>query len=207
MRPSPAISVLMISCFVVAVVAVLYSLASCTNGFRFNYRFDVVRFVISGDIPPAVGPAPNIHIDSNLRVSGMMGGTVKTSKPYSIGIDYTDATFTAAEMVFTNVTVTYADGTIDPGAAALNLPLRIKARPYESTNSGAGGRIFTTKVRVISGRIPGAITRDMPFTLRLDGKLINDDGSETPFAVEYTYDAVTDERTRSWGEVMQDTGW
>ena len=204
MRPSPSLSMLLISCFVVAVVVVLYALASCTNGFRFNYRMDTVRFVGAGAIAPALGPAPNIHIDTNLRVSSMIGGTVTTSRPYSIGIDYTDTTFTASEMVFTSVTVTYSDGTSDPGAAALDLPLRIQARPYESTNSGTGGRIFTTKMRVISGRIPGVIKHDMPFTLRLEGKLVNDDGSEAPFAIERSFDVITDERTRPWGEVMQD---
>lgn len=102
------------------------------------------------------------------------------------------------------MTVTYADGTEDPGAAAIKLPLRFKARSSEAINSVTGGRIVKTRLRTISGRIPGTITRDMPFKLRLEGKLVKDDGSEIPFAIEREYDVVTDKSTKPWGEVMQD---
>jgi hypothetical protein len=193
MRPAPVLSILLTACFLVT---------SCKDAG--SYKFDTVRFVVSGTNPPAAGPAPNIHIDTGTQVSGMLGGTVKTSKPYSIGIDYTDVTSTFAAVEFTHVTVTYADGTNDPEAAALKLPLRIQARPIEITNSGAGGRIVKTKLRGISGKIPGAITRDMPFTLGLEGKLIKEDGSEIPFAIKLKYEVVTDKSTKRWGEVMQD---
>lgn len=176
---------------------------SCMGGG--DYKFDTVIFRPAGKIPPAAGPAPGIHIDTNMQVSGLMGGTVKTSKPYSIGIDYTDVTFTFAEIEFTEVTVTYADGTTDPGAAALKMPLRIQARPYEAVNSVAGGAIVKTRMRVISGNIPGAINRDMAFTLRLEGKLVKDDGSRIPFTIKRAYDVVTDKSTRPWAEVMRDS--
>lgn len=190
-----------------ALVAILLTVCfletSCKHGG--DYKIDTVTFRASGAVPPAAGSAPNVHIDTNMKVSGMLGGTVETSKPYSIAIDYTDETFTIAAAEFTNVTVTHADGTNDPGAAALKLPLRILARPVETVNSVAGGRIVKTNLRVISGKIPGAITRDMSFTLRLEGKLIKDDGSNIPFAFECKYDVVTEKNTKPWGEVMQDT--
>lgn len=134
----------------------------------------------------------------------MMGGTVETSKPYSIGVDYTDVTFTFSEAVFTKVTVTYADGTKDPGATALKLPFRIQARPHESVNSTSGGGIVKTKMRVISGDIPGAITRDEPLTLLLEGELIKDDGSKIPFRIKRDYEVEKDTSTKPWGEVMSD---
>ena len=59
-----------------------------------------------------------------------------------------------------------------------------------------------TKLRVISGKIPGVITRDMPFTLRLEGNLIKNDGSKIPFAIKHKYDVVRDKSTRTWSEVM-----
>lgn len=193
MRPISVLSILLTACCLVA---------SCKGGG--NYEFDTVTFVVAGAIPPAAGPAPNIHINTNTKVSGLAGGTVESSKPYSIGIDYTDTAFIFAEAEFTKVAVTFGDGMNDPGAAAVKLPLRIQARPYEPTNSVAGGRIVKTKMRVISGKIPGAITRDEPFTLRLEGKLIKDDGSKVPFAIKREYDVVTDKSTKPWGEVMQD---
>lgn len=193
MRQSIVLSILLTACFLVS---------SCKGGG--DYKVDTVTFVISGTLPPAAGPAPNIHIDTNTKASGMTGGTVKSRKPYSVGIDFTDETFTYAEAEITKVTVTYDDGSSDPGAAALQLPLSIRARPYETTNSVSGGRIVKTKVRVISGKIPGSITRDEPLTLRLEGNLIKDDGSKIPFAIKHEYNVVTDKSTKPWGEVMQD---
>ena len=172
------------------------------GGGGLSYKVDTVTFVAVAPVQPAAGPQPNVHIDTNMKMSGMFGGTIKTSAPYSIGIDYTDETFTYAEAEFTKVVVSYDDGTDDPGAVAQKLPLRIAARPHETTNSVAGGRIVKTKLRVISGKIPGVITRDMPFTLRLEGNLIKNDGSKIPFAIKHKYDVVRDKSTRTWSEVM-----
>ncbi len=169
-----------------------------------DYKFDTVTFVISKPIPPAAGPQPGIHIDTNTKVSSITGGTVKSTKPYAIAVDFTDDTFTYAEAEFTKVTVTYADGTNDPGAAALKLPISIPARRYETTNSMAGGRIVKTKLRVISGKIPGSITRDKPLTLRIEGNLIKDDGTKIPFAIKQNYTVTIDKTTKPWGDVMQD---
>lgn len=192
-----------------ATLALLCSCAlvcSCNQGnaggVGLSYKCDTVMFVPAGPVQPAAGPQPNIHIDTNIKMSGMFGGTIKTTAPYSLGIDYTDETFTYAEAEFTKVVVSYDDGTDDPGAAALKFPLRIPARPYESVNSVAGGRIVKTKLRVISGKIPGVITRDKPITLRIEGRLIKDDGTKVPFAIKCKYDVVRDKSTKPWSEVM-----
>lgn len=197
-----------------ATLALICLLCSCAlipscnqgnaGGRGLSYKVDTVTFVAVAPVPPAAGPQPNVHIDTNMKMSGMFGGTIKTSAPYSIGIDYTDETITCAAAEFTKLGVSYDDGTDDPGAAAQKLPLRIAARPYETTNSMAGGRIVKTKLRVVSGKIAGVITRDMPFTLRLEGSLIKDDGTKIPFAIEHKYDVVRDKGTRPWSEVMSD---
>ena len=174
--------------------------ASCKNGT--DYKFDTVTFKLSGDVMPAAGPQPNVHVDTNMKMSGMFGGTVKTSSPYSIGVDYTDETFTFAEAEFSKIVVSYDDGTNDPGIAALKLPLRIPARPHESTNSADGGRIVKTKLQVISGKIPGVISRDKPVTLMIEGHLIKNDGVKVPFVIKHKYEVIRDKSTKSWSEVM-----
>jgi hypothetical protein len=186
---------------VALLLTVCFLATSCKHGG--DYQFDTVTFRVSEADPP-LGSAPNVHIDTNLTVSGMWGGTVRTSKPYSIGLEYTDETFTCAAAEIARVSVTYADGTTDPGAAALTLPVRFPSRTYECTNSVAGGRIVKTNLRVISGKIPGAVTRDQPFALRVEGKLIRDDSTSIPFAVQCKYEVVTNKTTKPWGEVMQD---
>jgi hypothetical protein len=65
-----------------------------------------------------------------------------------------DDTFTFAAAGFTTVTVTYADGTIDPGVAALKPPMRVQARPHESHNSTSDG-VVVTKSRMIQTEFPG----------------------------------------------------
>jgi hypothetical protein len=192
MKPIAALLVLLPCCVVVS---------ACGGG---AYKIDTVTFVASGSTPPAAGPTPNIHIDTNVKVSGLAGGTVRSRKPYSIGIDYTDETFTFAAAEVTKLTITDAGGVNDPGAAALELPLRIAARPYEAVNSVAGGRIVKTQLRVISGSVPGVITRDKPVTVVLEGRLIKEDGTGVPFAISHEYDVVADKSTKPWREVMQD---
>ena len=167
-----------------------------------SYKCDTVLFVPVAPIPPAAGPQPNIHIDTNVKMSSMFGGTIKTSPPYSIGIDYSDETFTYAEAEFTKLVVTYNDGTDDPGATAQKLPLRFAARPYEATNSVAGGRIEKTRLLVISGKISGVISQDKPFTLQLEGNFIKNDGSKIPFAIKHKYEVQRDKSIKSWSEVM-----
>ncbi len=199
MKTTPALLFLLLSCALVP---------SCKRGgapsSSTSYKVDTVTFVVSSAITPAAGPAPEIYIDTNTKLSGLVGGTVESSKPYSVGIDYTDDTFTFAAAEVTNVGVTYDDGTNDPGAAALKLPLRIPARPYETTNSVAGGRIVKTKLRIISAKIPNAISQDKPFTILIEGHLIKDNGTRIPFAINREYDVVKDTATKAWGDVMQD---
>ncbi len=199
MKTSPTLLFLLLSCALVPSCKRTGAPSSTTS-----YKVDTVTFIVSSTIPPAAGPVPKIHIDTNIKLSGLTGGSVKSSKPYSVGIDYTDTTFTFAAAEFTKVGISYDDGSIDPGTAALKLPLRILARPYDSINSVAGGAIVKTKLRVISGEIPGAISRDEPFTLRIEGHLIKDNGTKVPFAINREYDVVKDKATKAWGDVMQD---
>lgn len=90
------------------------------------------------------------------------------------------------------MTVTYADGTKDPGAAALRLPMRFHGREHESYNSMAGGAVVVTKSRMIQAEFPGSITRDEPFTLFIEGCFTKDDGTTIPFTIKEQYEISRD---------------
>lgn len=166
-----------------------------------NYKYDMVSFDASGIMPATTTPLPEIEIDTNVS-AGMLGGDVKSNKPYDILAHYMDDTFTFASVEFTAVTVTYADGTLDPGAAAFKLPMSFQGRPYESHNSMAGGVVVANKSRIIQAELPGAITRDEAFTLLIEGKLTKDDGTVIPFRIKEKYDISRDKRTESWADFV-----
>ena len=162
-----------------------------------NVKYDMVTFKAVGLMPTATTPVPDIAIDTNVT-AGMMGGAVKSKKPYDIQAHYMDNTFTFASAEFTKVTVTYADGTIDSGVAALKLPMRFQNRVYESPNSMAGGAVVVTKSRIIQAEFPGTIARDEPFTLLIEGKFTKDDGTIIPFKIKEKYDISRENRKESW---------
>jgi len=160
-----------------------------------SVKYDMVTFNATGIMPAATPPVPKIEIDTNVT-AGMMGGRVKSNKPYDILASYSDENFASAE--FTTVTVTYADGTIDPGVAALKLPMRFQYRVYESPNSMAGGVVVVTKSRIIQAEFPGTISRDEPFTILIEGKFTKDDGTIIPFKIREKYNLSRENRTESW---------
>jgi len=127
---------------------------------------------------------------------------VKSNKPYDIQAHYSDGTFTFASAEFATVTVTYADGTVDPGATALKLPMRFQNRLHESHNSMDGGAVVVTKSRIIHAEFPGAITRDEPFTLFIEGRFTKDDGTTIPFTIKEKYDIARDKRIESWTDFV-----
>jgi hypothetical protein len=49
-----------------------------------NYKYDTVSFGAVGKIPVTKTPVPKIEIDTNISVSTLMGGSVKSKKPYDI---------------------------------------------------------------------------------------------------------------------------
>ena len=173
-------------------LAVTFQLPSC------NYKYETVSFDAVGEAPAAATPVPKIAIDTNISVGSMMGGSVKSAKPYDIQAHYLDDSFTFATAVFTKVTVTYADGTVDPRVSALKLPIHFHARPYESHNSMAGGAIVVTKSRMIRAEFPGTISRDESFTFSIEGQFTKDDGTVIPFYITEKYDISRDNRTESW---------
>jgi hypothetical protein len=162
-----------------------------------NVKYDMVTFNAVGAMPAATTSVPKIEIDTNVT-AGMMGGAVKSNRPYDIQAYYLDDTFTFASAEFTAVTVTYADGTTDPGIAALKLPMRFQHRIYEAHNSMAGGVVVVTKSRIIQAEFPRAVTRDEAFTLLLEGKFTKDDGTIIPFKIKEKYDISREKRTESW---------
>lgn len=167
-----------------------------------NYKHDTVTFAAVGKAPVAKTPVPKVEIDTNMSVGTLVGGSVKSKKPYDIQAHYMDDTFTFASAEFTKVTVTYADGTVDPGAAALKLPMLFQNRVYESPNSVAGGAVVITKSRIIQAEFPGAINRNEAFTLQIEGRFTKDDGTIIPFTIQEKYDISRDKRTESWADFV-----
>ncbi len=175
-----------------ALLAITLLMPSCT------FHYDMVSFNGVDKMPAAKTPVPKIEIDTNTSVSTLLGGSVKSKKPYEIRAYYMDDKFSIASAEFTAVTVTYADGTLDPAAASIKLPMRFEGRLYESHNSMDGGAVVVTKSRIIDGQFPGAITRDEPFTLHIEGKFTKENGAVIPFRIKRQYEFSRDKRTESW---------
>jgi hypothetical protein len=156
----------------------------------------------SGKTPSGKTPVPKIEIDTNISITTLFGGFVKSKKPYDIRAYHMDDTFTVAAAEFTAVTVTYDDGTVDPGAAALKLPLCSHHTIYESYNSMGEEGVVVTKSRIIRAEFPGAINRDEPFTLLIEGRFTKDNGMSIPFRIHQKYGVSRDKRTESWADFV-----
>lgn len=166
-----------------------------------NVKYDMVTFNAAGIMPATKTPLPSIEIDTNVT-AGMMGGAVKSNRPYDIRAYYMDDTFTFASAEFTKVTVTYADGTVDPGIATLNLPKSFKASEYESHNSMAGGAVVVNKSRIIRAEFADTVSRDEASTLQIEGKFTKDDGTVIPFTIKEKYDISRNTGTESWADFV-----
>jgi hypothetical protein len=161
----------------------------------------MVTFDAAGIMPASKAPVPTVAIDTNVS-AGMMGGDVKSKKPYDIHAFYTDSTLTIASAEFTKVTVSYADGTVDPGIAALKLSMRIQHRYSEEEQFVTGGTTAITKSRRIQAEFPATVTRDEAFTLLIEGKFTKDDGTIIPFKIEEKYNISHDKSTQSGADYV-----
>lgn len=169
-----------------------------------TYQVNTFEFVLSKP-PQNVGESvPNIWIDTNTKLSGLSGGTLTSSLPCAVKIDYTDNSFSCKSAVFTSLKITYADNTVDPATDTVKLPLSINAREYESVNSVAGGRIVQSKSWIISGEISNLITRAEPFRLQADGYFLNNDDHRLPFSIDLHFDVKTEDSVKSAAELLQD---
>ena len=155
-----------------------------------NFKYDTVLFTAVDKKPVAKTPAaktpvPKVEIDTNITVPNLLGGSVKSKKPYNIRAYYIDDTFTFVAADLTTVTVTYADGTQEPKVAALKMPMHFPAQPYESYNSTSEGVVKTTE-RIMKAEFPRVITRDEPFTLLIKGQFTQKNGTTIPFTIRGT---------------------
>lgn len=180
----------------VLVTVISFLLPSCV------FFHDTVAFHSLGKMPAVKTPVPKVEIDTKITVGSMMGGSVKSHKPYDIRVYYMDDTFTFATIEISALTVTYADGSNDPGAALLKLPMRYQATVYESHNSMAGGVVVVNKSRILDAHLSDTIQRDEPFTLSIKGQFIKDDGTIIPFTITEKYDMTRDKRTESWADFV-----
>ncbi len=169
-----------------------------------TYTINTFEYVHSNPPKNAGEAIPNVWIDTNMKLSGLSGGTLTSSLPCAIKIDYTDNSFAFKNAVFTSVKITYDDDTVDPSTTGFKTPLRITAREYETVNSVAGGRIVKSKAWIISGTIPNAITRAEPFRLQIDGYFTKDDQNRIPFSIDQHFDIKVQNEVKTAEEVLQD---
>ncbi len=146
------------------VTVISFLLPSCV------FFHDTVAFNALGKMPAIKTPIPRVEIDTNISVATLVGGTVKSRKPYDIRVYYMDHTFTFATMEITALTVTYADGFNDPSSVSLKVPMRFQSTVYESYNSMAGGAVVVNKSRILDAHLSDTIQRDEPFTLSIKGR-------------------------------------
>lgn len=197
------IVVVAVAIFAAALVVVVLA-SKFIMMFTGTYDIDTVGFTLTDPATATDGSEfsrePEVWIDTHIGIS-LWSKTVTSSKPYSIGFDKTDGTFTFASATLTVVRITYDDGSVETSGPSL--PLVFQADEYEATNSMAGGQVVTTKMRGISGRLEGVITRDESFTLDIEGYFTLDDGSTIPFTIKQHYDVEFEKSTRPVSEVMQ----
>lgn len=159
-------------------------------------RYDRAEFDPVRDKNYARTSVPSTHIDTN-DTSGW-NGFIKSTKPYDIWVLYPIAhPETAAyleSVVLTKFTVTYADGTVDPGTKALKLPMRIKTFVYQGADRNPDGSINHSQDRRIEKEMIGVISRDEPFTLQIEGRFIKYNGTSIPFTIKTKYNMKWDRR-------------
>ncbi len=194
------------SVVILALVPMLAGIPSCLpvgppSG---TYTVNTFEFVHSKPPQNAGESIPNIWIDTNTKLSGLSGGTLTSSLPCAVKIDYTDNSLSFKSAVFTSVKITYDDSTVDPSAEAVKLPFSIAAREYESVNSVTGGRIVKSKNWIISGEIPNLVTRAQPFRLQMEGYFTKDNDIRLPFTIDEHFDVKTEESVKSAEELLQD---
>jgi hypothetical protein len=189
-----------------ALLPMLSGAPSCTPVGPPNGTYAVRTFEFVHTNPPQNnGEAiPNIWINTNTKVSSLYGGTLTSSLPCAVMMDYTDNTRSFKDAVITAVKVTYDDNTLDSAFEAVNLPLHFVAREYESVNSVAGGGIVTVKCGLISGRIPNVITHAEPFRLQLEGYFTRSDDTRLPFSIDQHFDIKTENSVKKAADVLQD---
>lgn len=168
-----------------------------------TFQVNTFQFVLSNPPANTGGPVPGVWINENTAVD-LSGGTVTSSLPCAVMIDYTDNDRAFKALVFTSITVTYDDGTAEASTDAMKLPMRIAAREYESVNSVAGGRIVKTKSSIMSGRTPKIITRAEPLRLQMEGHFVRSDGSEVAFTIDQHFDVRAENAVKPAMEVLQD---
>lgn len=189
-----------------AVVPLLAAIPSCLpmGSPSGSYTVNTFEFVHSKPPENAGDSIPNIWIDTNTKLSGISGGTLTSSLPCAVKIDYTDNSFSFQSVVITSVKITYDDSTDDPSAETVELPFNVAAREYESVNSVTGGRIVKSKNWIISGEISSLVTRAEPFRLQMEGYFTKDKDTRVPFTIDEHFDLKTENSVKSAEEVLQD---
>lgn len=167
---------------------------------------DTVKFRRAAEeasAPKKTKPRPGISIDTNINKPSLFTREFRSSSPYGILLDYTDATRAFVEMEITTLKITYADGKVEPGVAKLGLPLTWRFHPYEAVNSTSSG-VVRKKLRVLSADVENVITRDEDFRVELSGRFRKEGDALVPFELDQRFEKVRDKRTVTRAELFKD---
>ena len=195
------------SLMILALISVFSGMQGClpAGSPRGAYQVNTFRFVSTDAKTNADTVVPKVWIDTNMKLSSLFGGTFRSSLPCSVKIDYTDNSNAFDAVAFTSVKIAYEDGAIDPSTEELNLPILIVARDYEAVNSLGDGSVEKNKLWILSGEVPGVISRAQPLRLQMTGHFIRHDGSKLPFTIDQNFDIEKENAIKSGEEVLQDT--
>lgn len=178
-------------------------LASCGG----EVSIDVMQFrvVETGEgADAATGLVPSLSIDTNVSEPGLTVRTYRSSSPYDLRVELTDPGQAIESLEITSLTITYSDGSVEPRAAELDLPVTWDARSLESINSNSKGEVVRSTVSVLDGELEGLITRDEDIRVEMRGRLLRKEGEGAAFTVVTAFEAHRDVRTVSSGTFFSD---
>lgn len=191
---------------VLALLPVLVTVPSCPTGGSGSgkYTKDTFEFVHSRPPQQTGESVPHISIDTNTRASGPFGGTITSSLPCSVRLDYTDNHREYQSLVVTSIRITYGDDQPDATSEVLKRPQHIAAREYESVNSLSGGQVVRSKDWILSGELPKLITRLEPFRIQLEGHFTKEGSPTVPFTIDQQLEPKIYKSDKPAGEYLLD---
>lgn len=146
--------------------------------------------------------APEVGIDTNMRIPLIIGGPIYSSKPYHLSICYFDETFTYAKVEISKLSISYDDGEPEGRLANMQFPMQFDAQHHESYSTREEG-LVTSKSLMLNAHFPRVVSRAAPFTLHAEGQLIKKNGTKIPFVINKKYEINREKGVASLVEVAR----
>lgn len=162
---------------------------------------DIVSFDQTAVGQPHDGLRLSVSVDTGITTTGSASsfGSAKSNKPYGIRLNATDMSMQYKHVLVTELTIEFDDG--EPAPLVL-VPVTLAFARSKWSNSGSQG-IVHHEGMVLGGTIPGAVDRDVAFTLYLKGEFVLIDGVE-PFELKQKFTPRHDKRTVPIWEVWKE---